>query len=134
MPKDLNYSQQRAQEITLLTRECFSISPPSVRIFFAPSSRPRSPDALCLCLRSAAVFQYLQSEVPRFAGKAPANWTCAELANVTARDINMYLEYLSLYYKDAAEEPSLNAELGKMRKLQIVAAQFLSLFVQKRAN
>ena len=133
MPKDLNYSQQRAQEITLLTREVLPELPAVCTDFLRaiePTTQPLTRYAYACDLR--LFFQYLQSEVPRFAGKAPANWTCAELANVTARDINMYLEYLSLYYKD--DEAVTNAELGKMRKLSSLRSFYHYLFKNTLIN
>lgn len=133
MPKDLNYSQQRAQEITLLTREVLPELPTVCTDFLRaiePTTQPLTRYAYACDLR--LFFQYLQSEVPRFAGKAPANWTCAELANVTARDINMYLEYLSLYYKD--EEAVTNAELGKMRKLSSLRSFYHYMFKNALIN
>ena len=133
MPKDLNYSQQRAQEITLLTREVLPELPAVCTDFLRaiePTTQPLTRYAYACDLR--LFFQYLQSEVPRFAGKAPANWTCAELANVTARDIHMYLEYLSLYYKD--DEAVTNAELGKMRKLSSLRSFYHYLFKNALIN
>ena len=132
MPKDLNYSQQRAQEITLLTREVLPDLPAVCTDFLRaiePTTQPLTRYAYACDLR--LFFQYLQSEVPRFAGKAPANWTCAELANVTARDISMYLEYLSLYYKDRR---SRHQRRTWQNAQTLVAAQLLPLFVQKRIN
>ena len=133
MPKDLNYSQRRAQEITLLTREVLLDLPAVCTDFLRaiePTTQPLTRYAYACDLR--LFFQYLQSEVPRFAGKAPANWTCEELANVTARDINMYLEYLSLYYKD--DEAVTNAELGKMRKLSSLRSFYHYLFKNALIN
>ena len=133
MPKDLNYSQQRAQEITLLTREVLLDLPAVCTDFLRaiePTTQPLTRYAYACDLR--LFFQYLQSEVPRFAGKASASWTCEELANVTACDINMYLEYLSLYYKD--DEAVTNAELGKMRKLSSLRSFYHYLFKNALIN
>ena len=100
MPKELTYSQQHAHEITLLTREVL-LELPSVCADFLraiePTTQPLTRYAYACDLR--LFFQYLQAEVPRFADKAPANWTPNDLGDVNARDISMYLEYLSLYYR-----------------------------------
>ena len=95
MPKELTYSQQHAHEITLLTREVL-LELPSVCADFLraiePTTQPLTRYAYACDLR--LFFQYLQAEVPRFAGKSPANWTPKDLGDVNARDISMYLEYL----------------------------------------
>ena len=90
MPKDLNYSQQRAQEITLLTREVLLDLPAVCADFLRaiePTTQPLTRYAYACDLR--LFFQYLQSEVPRGGGKAPQNRTCAEHANDPARDNQM---------------------------------------------
>ena len=133
MPKDLNYSQQRAQEITLLTREVLPELPAVCADFLRasePTTQPLTRYAYACDLR--LFFQYLQSEVPRVAGKAPAHRTCEEHSNVTARDNKMYMEYLSLYYKD--DEAVTNAELGKMRKLSSLRSFYHYLFKNALIN
>ena len=144
MPKELTYSQQHAHEITLLTREVL-LELPSVCADFLraiePTTQPLTRYAYACDLR--LFFQYLQAEVPRFADKAPANWTPKDLGDVNARDISMYLEYLSLYYRteDAAEDGAparsvavTNAELGKMRKLSSLRSFYHYLFKNSLIN
>ena len=144
MPKELTYSQQHAHEITLLTREVL-LELPSVCADFLraiePTTQPLTRYAYACDLR--LFFQYLQAEVPRFADKAPANWTPNDLGDVNARDISMYLEYLSLYYRteDAAEDGAparsvavTNAELGKMRKLSSLRSFYHYLFKNSLIN
>ena len=144
MPKELTYSQQHAQEIVLLTRDLLSELPTVCADFLRaiePTTQPLTRYAYARDLK--LFFQYLQNEVPRFASKSPANWTCADLGDVTARDISMYLEYLSLYYKadsDAeADGPGrqvavTNAELGKMRKLSSLRSFYHYLFKNSLIN
>lgn len=127
MAKELSYSQQHAQEVTILTREVLRELPAVCADFLRaiePTTQPLTRFAYANDLR--LFFQYLQTEVPRFAGRTPATWTCADLDSVTARDISMYLEYLSLYYKDDAA--ITNAELGKMRKLSSLRSFYHYLF------
>ena len=144
MPKELTYSQQHAHEITLLTREVL-LELPSVCADFLraiePTTQPLTRYAYACDLR--LFFQYLQAEVPRFADKAPANWTPKDLGDVNERDISMYLEYLSLYYRteDAAEDGAparsvaiTNAELGKMRKLSSLRSFYHYLFKNSLIN
>ena len=144
MPKELSYSQQHAQEITLLTREVLSGLPGVCTDFLRaiePTTQPLTRYAYACDLK--LFFQYLQAEVPRFADKPCASWTCADLGGVTARDISMYLEYLSLYYKAGPDsddgEPAppvavTNAELGKMRKLSSLRSFYHYLFKNALIN
>ena len=79
MPKDLNYSQQRAQEITLLTREVLLDLPAVCTDFLRaiePTTQPLTRYAYACDLR--LFFQYLQSEVPRGGGKTPPTRTRGE--------------------------------------------------------
>ena len=127
MPKDLSYSQQHAREITSLTREVLSELPSVCADFLRaiePTTQPLTRYAYACDLR--LFFQYLQAEVPRFADRPPLQWTCDDLGSISAREISMYLEYLSLYYKD--DEAVTNAELGKMRKLSSLRSFYHYLF------
>ena len=133
MAKELSYSQQRAQDVTLLTREVLRDLPSVCADFLRaiePTTQPLTRYAYACDLK--LFFAYLQNEVPRFAAKTPADWTCAELGSVTARDVSMYLEYLSLYYK--ADEAVTNAELGKMRKLSSLRSFYHYLFKNSLIN
>ena len=128
MAKELSYSQQHAQEITLSTREILRELPDVCADFLRaiePTTQPLTRFAYAYDLK--LFFHYLQTEVPRFAGKTPTAWTCDDLDSVTARDLSMYLEYLSLYYKDE-DTAVTNAELGKMRKLSSLRSFYHYLF------
>ena len=106
-----------------------------LRLYRASRIFPPPPGVwgvVCLWFFLGFFLNYLNSFVPGLAAHAPANWTCAELANVTARDIHMYLEYLSLYYKD--DEAVTNAELGKMRKLSSLRSFYHYLFKNALIN
>ncbi|HIS03989.1 MAG TPA: tyrosine-type recombinase/integrase [Candidatus Pullichristensenella avicola] len=133
MAKELSYSQRRAQEITLLTRELLRELPAVCADFLRaiePTTQPLTRFAYACDLK--LFFQYLHAEVPRFSNAPVEAWTCAELGDVGARDISMYLEYLSLYYKDDAAVT--NAELGKMRKLSTLRSFYHYLFKNALIN
>lgn len=133
MAKELSYAQQRAQQITLLTRDLLRELPAVCADFLRaiePTTQPLTRFAYARDLK--LFFHYLQTEVPRFAGKTPDTWTCGDLDSVTARDISMYLEYLSLYYKD--ENAVTNADLGKMRKLSSLRSFYHYLFKNSLIN
>ena len=88
MPKDLNYSQQRAQEITLLTREVLPELPAVCTDFLRaiePTTQPLTRFAYARDLK--LFFEFLVREIPRFANIAPDAFTNADIGSVTARDI-----------------------------------------------
>jgi len=127
MPKVLSYSEQRAREATLLLREVLRELPPVCADFFRaiePTTRPLTRYAYACDLK--LFFRFLADEVPRYADMAPSAWTADAIGTVTARDISMYLDFLTLYIKDDAE--ITNAELGKMRKLSTLRTFYKYLF------
>ena len=70
MAKELSYSQQHAQEITLSTREILRELPDVCADFLRaiePTTQPLTRFAYAYDLK--LFFHYLQTEVPRFAGK-----------------------------------------------------------------
>ena len=116
MPRDISYAEQRSREITLLIRNALRELPPvctDVIRAIEPTTQPLTRYAYTQDLR--IFFKYLCDEVPRFAGQSPEKLALEDLNVVTPRDIEMYLEYLSLYVKSDDTEIT-NAELGKMRK------------------
>lgn len=84
---------------------------------------------------------YATKEIPYFSDKSPENWTDADLARFTARDLNGYADYLTLYYKDSdigekIDEQKIlrNHECGVMRKLSSLRSYFDYLFKAERIS
>ena len=82
---------------------------------------------------------YAMKEIPYFAEKTPENWTDEDLAYFTARDLNGYADYLTLYYKDEnigetidQQKVLRNHECGVMRKLSSLRSFFDYLFKAER--
>lgn len=82
---------------------------------------------------------FATKEIPYFAEKSPENWTDEDLSHFTARDLNGYADYLSLYYKDAdvgdmidQQKVLRNHECGVMRKLSSLRSYFDYLFKSER--
>ena len=82
---------------------------------------------------------YATKEIPFFAEKTPENWTDEDLSKFTARDLNGYADYLTLYYKDAdigemieQQKVLRNHECGVMRKLSTLRSFFDYLFKSER--
>ena len=69
----------------------------------------------------------------------PQNWTDEDLSHFTARDLNGYADYLTLYYKDTLIGETIeqqkvlrNHECGVMRKLSSLRSYFDYLFKAER--
>ena len=74
---------------------------------------------------------YATKELPYFSDKLPENWTDLDLSHFTARDLNGYADYLTLYYKESdigetVEQQKIlrNHECGVMRKLSSLRSFF----------
>lgn len=84
---------------------------------------------------------YATKEIPYFSEKKPENWMDDDLAHFTAKDLNGYADYLTLYYKDSSigetiEEQKIlrNHEYGVMRKLSSLRSYFDYLFKAERIS
>ncbi len=117
MAKDLNYAQQRALRLTQMTRDVLSELPGVCYDFIRsiePVTQPLTRYAYACDLRM--FMEFLAKEIPGFADKNIRDISPADLGRVTARDISIYLEYLTLYYNEN-DEAITNGESGRMRKL-----------------
>jgi len=86
-------------------------------------------------------FCYAMKEIPYFADKRPENLTDQDLAVFSARDLNGYADYLTLYYKnenigETIEQQKVirNHECGVMRKLSSLRSYFDYLFKAERIS
>lgn len=84
---------------------------------------------------------YASKEIPYFSEKTPENWTDEDLSHFTARDLNGYADYLTLYYKDETIGETIeqqkvlrNHECGVMRKLSSLRSYFDYLFKSERIS
>lgn len=71
-------------------------------------------------------FQFLVAEIPYFQGKAVKELTLQDLEQVTALDIELFLEHMSLYMKQ--EREVTNHERAKSRKLSTLRSFFKYFF------
>lgn len=127
MPKELSYAQQRAQQLTLLTREVLSELPDMCRDFISaikPTTQPLTRYAYACDLK--LFFGFLFKEIPAFSKKEPRVLIPADLAAVSARDVSLYLEYLALYYVE--DNSVTNGDDGRMRKLASLRSFYSYLF------
>ena len=82
-------------------------------------------------------FDFAAKELPCFASQNATEVTDGQIAQLKPRDIELYAEYLSLYYKqngqDETEQRLLrNQTLGVMRKLSSLRSYFNYLFRTQR--
>lgn len=121
------YAQERAKDLVYLTRECLKELPPLCSDFILSielTTQPLTRYAYVCDLK--LFFHYLVSECPCFADVPVAEFTEDELEKITARDLRMYMDFLSLYIKGDSEYA--NNEMGKMRKLASLRSFFGFLF------
>ena len=71
-------------------------------------------------------FNYLIGEVRKFKGENMDTFGYDALSKVTSQDIENFVDYLSLYFKDDKERT--NTERGKYRKLAAVRSLFKYLY------
>ena len=122
-----DYAQQRARELTFLIRGILRELPEVCSDFIRSIEHTTQPLTRYAYVSDLKLFfHYLTSENPRFADTRPEMISVAQLNSLTARDLRMYLEYLSLYIKD--ESQITNGQPGKMRKLASLRSFYKFLF------
>lgn len=121
------YTEQRAKELLLLTRDVLKELPEVCTEFIQAINSTTQPLTRYAYVCDLKIFcEFLVAEIPKFADKSVRLLSCADFDDVTARDIRSYLEYLGFYIKDDSERS--NAELGKMRKLSSLRSFYEFLF------
>ena len=127
-----SYSDQRRMEIVEHTRSLLSELPNDVYDYILAISDSTQPLTRLGYVRDLRLFfTYLQKENPKFSTKPMLAWTSDDFALITARDITMFLDYLTLYFNEADEMLS-NHELGKQRKFYSVRAFFKWMYKQQK--
>lgn len=121
------YAEKRSKELQILTRTVLHELPEVCYDFIRaidPTTQPLTRYAYVCDLK--LFFGFLTSELHKFADKTTATLEPEDLAEVTSRDISMYLDYLGFYIKDDSEIS--NADLGKMRKLSSLRSFYKYLY------
>ena len=122
-----SYSEQRAKELQLLTRDALRELPGICYDFIMAIDATTQPLTRYAYVSDLKLFfGFLVDELPKFAGRNPSEFEADDLARVTSRDIHMYLDYLGLYIKDDVEFS--NENLGKMRKLSSLRSFYKFLY------
>ena len=79
-------------------------------------------------------FDYALRELPRFHSDTASQIDDDELSQLKPRDIELYAEYLSYYFKSDEEKTLQNHEYGIMRKLSTLRSYFEYLFRAARVK
>ncbi len=122
-----DYSDHRAKELLLLTREVLKELPEVCSEFIRAiefTTQPLTRYAYACDLKLFC--EYLVAEIPKFADRQIALLEPEDFEKVTPRDLRTYLEYLGFYIKDGSEHS--NAEAGKTRKLATLRSFYEYLF------
>ena len=134
MPKTISYFEQRDNDNTQLIRKMLSTLPMSCSDFIRNIESMTSTLTRIAYLRDLKLFfEYLTHEVPEFSDKQIAAISDRDLDAITGRQIDLYGDYLTLYYKD--DDTILkNGEQGKMRKLSALRSYFQYMFKNHRIS
>jgi len=118
-----NYYKEINKERTWRLREIFNELPPFARDFFRSIETTTSPlTRLNYAYDLRLFFNYLSNENIKIKGKKPTDITVNDLKQIDLTDLEIYVEYLGLYYKDNKEIE--NASRGKARKIASLRSFF----------
>ncbi len=127
-----DYQMQKKLDYTIRFRNILSELPDFCALYF----RAIEPTTSVLTRYGYAVdlrtfFKFLTSgQIPRYENKQPAELTLSDMESLTSLDIELYLEFISLYKNQTLEGTKLveNNERAKSRKLSAIRALFKYLY------
>ncbi len=127
-----DYQMQKKLDYTVRFRNILSELPGFCTLYF----RAIEPTTSILTRYGYAVdlrtfFKFLTSgQISRYTSKQPAELTLSDMESLTSLDIELYLEYISLYKNQMSEGTKLveNNERAKSRKLSAIRALFKYLY------
>lgn len=118
MEKRITYHEQTDVENTLKLREVLKTLPVFARDFFrAVSTTTSASTRIKYAYDIRIFFQFLLSENPVYSRYTMQDFTLADLDNITALDLEEYIEYLKAYKSPEDDEYITNGERGLKRKL-----------------
>lgn len=127
------YIENRDKTNTIKLRAVLSELPEFCSEFFVGiGSRTSVLTRLNYAYDLRTFFNYLVNEVRKFRNVDVYSFSFAHLAQVTSRDIENFVDYVSLYVVDERERT--NTETGKYRKLAAVRSLFKYLYTHDRIN
>ncbi|MDD3334218.1 MAG: tyrosine-type recombinase/integrase [Eubacteriales bacterium] len=135
-----NYQSLLNDQRTERTRHMLKALPSSCSDFINSIAMTTSPlTRMAYTIDLGTFCEFAVREIPYFGDKSPSEWTDDDLEHFTAKDLQVYANYLTLYFKadeeaDQASPPKAlrNHECGVMRKLSSLRSYFDYLFKQER--
>ncbi len=119
-----DYPLQKKKDYTLKLRAVLAELPKFAGLYFRAMELQSSiltRYGYAIDLRN--FFKFCTEQLEVFQGKAPASLTLADLDRITALDIELFLEHMSLYTGDDERERE-NNERAKARKLSAIRSFF----------
>ena len=135
----MNYQEQLNAERTEKIRKMLHELPIACTDFINSIAMTTSPlTRMAYTIDLQTFCDYSVKELPYFADKKPADWTDDDLGHFSAKELNGYADYLTLYFKDAVsgedQKVLRNHECGVMRKLSSLRSFFDFLFKNERIS
>jgi len=129
-----NYQEEHQKYVTLKTREMLRELPPYIFDFFRGIEHTTSANTRLAYTYDIRIFlKYIHEAVPALSNLTSIKEiTLAQLDQLTARDIECYLEYLSYYEQEDKEMYHQNGRNGKARKLASIKTLFHYFYKQER--
>lgn len=126
----MNYSEERdVKYLNKLRNEVLPLLPPFCSDFFIGiGMRTTALTRYNYATDIKLFFDYLTSPNGCFCGKIPEELTLDDMENVTKRDIERFLDYISSYYSDTHSAYIKNGDSAKSRKMSAVRALFTYLY------
>ncbi len=130
MAGKITYTEERNLRITAMIRSMLAEMPNNVYDYILAISDTTSVLSRLGYVHDLRLFlAYLQKENPSFSAKPMISWTDKDFENVTARDITLFLDYLTLYFNES-DSMVTNHELGKQRKFYSIRSFFKWMYRQ----
>lgn len=126
-----DYAGEKAVQIREATQKIIGTLPNDVFDYILALSESTQPMTRYAYATDLKLFiNYLQRENPKFSKDLIA-WTSKDFENVSVKDINMYLDYLTVYFNDN-DVMVTNQELGKQRKFYSIRSFYKWLYKQQK--
>lgn len=118
MEKRTTYHEQTDMENTLKLRQVLKTLPGFAMDFFRAVSTTTSTSTRIKYAYDVRIFfQFLLNENPVYRNYQMTDFTLADLDNITALDLEEYIEYLKAYKPEADQDYVTNGERGLKRKM-----------------
>ena len=129
-----SYQEEHQKYVTLKTREMLRELPPYIFDFFRGIEHTTSANTRLAYAYDIRIFlKYIHEAIPTLSNLASIKEiTLADINQLTARDIECYLEYLSYYEHEDKERYHQNGQNGKARKLASIKTLFHYFYKQER--